>query len=148
MVLDGSLFQVFQEYYETVLLKGTSPSAMYVISESCFFLFLFFGHPILPVSSAWIGSTQVRVLIVCSSAEAKLIGSHGQYALVFFPSLISGRLFDIGYVRLPLLIASVNLVLCTLLVAECHEYWHFLLCQGFGVGVKAVAFSRAVTSCL
>ena len=28
----------------------------------------------LPVSSAWIGSTQVRVLIEYSSAEAKLIG--------------------------------------------------------------------------
>jgi hypothetical protein len=60
-----------------------------------------------------------------------------QYALAFFPALISGRLFDIGYFRLPLLIASVNLVLCTLLIAECHEYWHFLLCQGFGVGVSA-----------
>ena len=62
-----------------------------------------------------------------------------QYALVFFPALISGRLFDIGYFRLPLLIASANLVLCTLLIAECHEYWHFLLCQGFGVGVSAAA---------
>ena len=70
VILDGSLFKVFQEYYESILLKGTSPSTMYVISvlsESCF---LFFGHLILPASSAWIGSTQVRVLIECSSAEA------------------------------------------------------------------------------
>ncbi|KAF8488310.1 MFS general substrate transporter [Russula emetica] len=94
VILDHrSLFQVFQEYYEGILLKGTSPSTI-----------------------AWIGSTQ--------------------YALVFFPALISGRLFDIGYFRLPLFIASINLVLCTLLIAECHEYWHFLLCQGFGVGVS------------
>jgi MFS transporter, MCT family, solute carrier family 16 (monocarboxylic acid transporters), member 10 len=34
----------------------------------------------------------------------------------------------------------MTLVLCTLLVAECHEYWHFLLCQGLGVGVSAVTF--------
>ncbi|KAH9993846.1 major facilitator superfamily domain-containing protein [Russula vinacea] len=86
-------FGVFQEYYESILLKGNSPSTI-----------------------AWIGSTQ--------------------YALVFFPALISGRLFDTGHFRLPLLIASIALVLCTLLIAECHEYWHFLLCQGFGVGVS------------
>jgi hypothetical protein len=66
------------------------------------------------------------------------INSLRQYALVFFPALISGRLFDTGHLRVPLVIASVNLVLCTLLIAECHEYWQFLLCQGFGVGVSAL----------
>ncbi|KAN0116615.1 MFS general substrate transporter [Russula decolorans] len=86
-------FGAFQEYYQDVLLKSTSPSTI-----------------------AWIGSTQT--------------------SLVFFPALISGRLFDTGHLHVPLLIASVNLVLCTLLIAECHEYWQFLLCQGFGVGVS------------
>lgn len=43
-----------------------------------------------------------------------------------------------GHLRVPLLLASINLVVCTLLIAECREYWHFLLCQGFGVGVSAV----------
>ena len=57
VVLDASLLQVFQEYYESILLKGTSPSTMYVISEACFLLF--FGHQYCPASSAWIGSTQV-----------------------------------------------------------------------------------------
>lgn len=61
---------------------------------------------------------------------------------MFFPALISGRLFDTGHLRVPLLIASITLVLCTFLIAECHEYWHFLLCQGFGVGVGAM------TTCL
>ncbi|KAI0306291.1 MFS general substrate transporter [Multifurca ochricompacta] len=84
---------VFQDHYQNVLLKGTSPSTI-----------------------AWIGSTQ--------------------YALVFFPALISGRLFDIGYLRGPLILASINLVLCTFLIAECQKYWQFLLCQGFGVGVS------------
>ena len=36
VVLDGYLFQVFQEYYERILLRGTSPSTMYVISGSRF----------------------------------------------------------------------------------------------------------------
>ena len=60
-----------------------------------------------------------------------------QSSLILFPALISGRLSDTGHLRVPLLIASVNLALCTLLIAECHEYWQFLLCQGFGVGVSA-----------
>jgi hypothetical protein len=62
-----------------------------------------------------------------------------QYALVFLPALISGRLFDIGHLRVPLLIASITLVLSTFLIAECHEYWQFLLCQGFGVGVSVTS---------
>jgi hypothetical protein len=61
-----------------------------------------------------------------------------QYALVFFPSLVTGRMFDVGHLHIPLIIASINLVICTFLIAECHKYWHFLLCQGFGVGVSAV----------
>jgi len=59
-----------------------------------------------------------------------------QYALVFLPGLVGGRLFDIGYFRIPFVGASILLVLATFLVGECTEYWHFLLCQGFAVGVR------------
>ncbi|KAI0263412.1 MFS general substrate transporter, partial [Gloeopeniophorella convolvens] len=69
-----------------------------------------------PSTIAWIGSVQ--------------------YSLVFLPALIVGRLFDIGYFKGPLFAASTILVVCTFLVAECKEYWHFLLCQGFGVGIS------------
>lgn len=48
---------------------------------------------------------------------------------------ITGRLFDIGIFKLPYLIASAVLVTACFLVAECKEYWHFLLCQGFAIGV-------------
>ncbi|KAH9981764.1 MFS general substrate transporter [Russula compacta] len=96
-------FGVFQDHYQNVLLKGTSPSAI-----------------------AWIGSTQ--------------------YALTFFPALFTGRLFDIGYFRVPIIIASMNLVLCTFLIGECHKYWHFLLCQGFGVGLSTGIIFGPVTS--
>ncbi len=97
-----------------------------------------YQHPMPPFSSAWIGSTQVRVPIDCTSARVKSI--ERQLSLLLLPAFISGHLFDIGHLHVPLFIASVNLVLCTLLIAECHEYWHFLLCQGFGVGVGAITF--------
>ncbi|KAI0299682.1 MFS general substrate transporter [Multifurca ochricompacta] len=70
-----------------------------------------------PSAIAWIGSTQ--------------------YSLVFFPALLVGRLFDLGHFRYPLMAASVLLVLCTVLIAECTEYWHFLLCQGLGLGITS-----------
>ncbi|KAF8272785.1 MFS general substrate transporter [Lactarius quietus] len=68
-----------------------------------------------PSTVAWIGSLQAALLV--------------------FPALISGRLFDLGYFRRTLFFASINLVVCTLLVAECHEFWQLLLCQGFGIGI-------------
>ncbi|PIL24395.1 MFS general substrate transporter [Ganoderma sinense ZZ0214-1] len=83
---------VFQAYYTTTILKGTSPSTI-----------------------AWIGSIQ--------------------YALVFIPGLVVGRIFDMGYVKLPLGLASALLVTATFLTAECKEYWQFLLCQGIAIGL-------------
>ncbi|KAM5538089.1 hypothetical protein V8D89_008286 [Ganoderma adspersum] len=83
---------VFQAYYTTTVLKGTSPSTI-----------------------AWIGSIQ--------------------YALVFIPGLVVGRIFDMGYVKLPLGLASALLVTATFLTAECKEYWQFLLCQGIAIGL-------------
>ncbi|KZV66521.1 MFS general substrate transporter [Peniophora sp. CONT] len=58
-----------------------------------------------------------------------------QSSLVFLPGLVFGRLFDIGYFRIPFLIASSVLIMCTFLVAECTQYWHFMLCQGFTIGL-------------
>lgn len=59
-----------------------------------------------------------------------------QYSLVFVPGLVVGRLFDMGTLKLPIFLASVFLVVSTFLVAQCTEYWQFLLCQGFAVGVS------------
>jgi hypothetical protein len=61
-----------------------------------------------------------------------------QYALTFFPSIITGRLFDLGHFKLPLFIASCLLVTATFLTAECREYWQFVLCQGIAVGVSLI----------
>ncbi|KAM5543470.1 hypothetical protein V8D89_002721 [Ganoderma adspersum] len=71
-----------------------------------------------------------------SPSDIAWIGSL-QYALVFMPGLAFGRLFDMGYLRLPVSAASVLLIACTFLTAECTEFWHFILCQGFGIGIAS-----------
>lgn len=60
------------------------------------------------------------------------------------PGSVTGRMLDMGYYKLPLGIASAVLVICAFLVAECKEYWQFLLCQGVGMGV---GFPLAANTC-
>ncbi|KAI0797521.1 MFS general substrate transporter [Abortiporus biennis] len=68
-----------------------------------------------PSTIAWIGSIE--------------------YALIFIPGLLSGRLFDMGHFKVMLLVSSAIVVTATFLIAQCKEYWQFLLCQGFAVGL-------------
>jgi len=42
---------------------------------------------------------------------------------------------DLGHLHLPLGIASVTQIFAVFLAAECKEYWQFLVCQGFLLGV-------------
>ncbi|KAG9226496.1 hypothetical protein CCMSSC00406_0005837 [Pleurotus cornucopiae] len=83
----------------------------------------YYEQEILPTTSpstiAWIGSIQ--------------------YSLIFLPGLFFGRLFDLGYFKIPFFISSTILILATFLVAQCTEYWHFLLCQGFAIGLASGA---------
>lgn len=68
-----------------------------------------------PSTIAWIGSTQ--------------------YALACLPSLATGRMFDLGYFKIPFFAASCVLVACTFLIAECTQFWQLFLTQGVGLGV-------------
>ncbi|TFK95900.1 MFS general substrate transporter [Pterulicium gracile] len=68
-----------------------------------------------------------------SSSDIAWIGSM-QFSLSFMPGILTGRMFDLGYFKVPYFICSVLLVASTVLVAECTEYWHFLLCQGLATG--------------
>ncbi|KAH7924748.1 MFS general substrate transporter [Leucogyrophana mollusca] len=78
-----------------------------------------------PSNIAWIGSVQ--------------------YALCFLPGLVTGRLFDLGYFKIPYFIASCLVILCTFLIAECTQYWQFFLCQGVGVGLACgIVFGPAL----
>ncbi|KDQ13187.1 hypothetical protein BOTBODRAFT_160801 [Botryobasidium botryosum FD-172 SS1] len=79
-----------------------------------------------PSTIAWIGSLQ--------------------YSLVFFPGLLTGRLFDLGYLRLMIGPASVLHIVAVFLTAECKTYWQFLLCQGFAIGISSgILFAPALT---
>lgn len=51
-----------------------------------------------------------------------------------------GRLFDLGYDRWLFSISGAVLVLSTFLVAQCREYWQFIICQGILVGVRRLSF--------
>ncbi|KAI0267812.1 MFS general substrate transporter [Gloeopeniophorella convolvens] len=70
-----------------------------------------------------------------SGATIAWIGST-QYSLALLPGLFAGRLFDVGHFHVPYIIASISLVACTLLTAECKNFWQLWLCQGLGVGVS------------
>ncbi|KAF8920290.1 MFS general substrate transporter [Mucidula mucida] len=77
---------------------------------------------------------QDTILSDSDPSKISWIGSV-QYSLILLPGLLTGRLFDLGYFRLPYFIASIVLIAATFLVAECKEYWQFLLCQGFAIGI-------------
>ncbi|KAF8177232.1 MFS general substrate transporter [Pholiota molesta] len=77
---------------------------------------------------------QETILSTSSPSTISWIGSI-QYSLVFLPGLLAGRLFDLGYFRSVFLTSSATLVVATFLIAECTQYWHFLLCQGILVGL-------------
>ncbi|KAF8185923.1 major facilitator superfamily domain-containing protein [Mycena galopus ATCC 62051] len=77
---------------------------------------------------------QQKLLHHSTPSQIAWIGSM-QHAMIFFPAVVVGRLFDIGYYRGPFASGGLLIVLMTFLVPECKVYWHFLLCQGFGVGI-------------
>jgi len=108
--------------------------AWLVVSGGVFVTLSTFGY-----INAW-GTFQAyyeeHILNGTSPSTISWIGSV-QYSLIFLPALISGRLFDIGYFKVALLVSSIILVACTFLIAECTEYWQFLLCQGIGIGVTS-----------
>ncbi|KAG2349997.1 MFS general substrate transporter [Suillus weaverae] len=70
---------------------------------------------ISPSNIAWIGSVQ--------------------YALVYLPALATGRMFDLGYFKIPFLTASCVIVVSAFLTAECTQFWQFFLVQGLSLGV-------------
>ncbi|KAG7087329.1 hypothetical protein E1B28_013304 [Marasmius oreades] len=78
---------------------------------------------------------ETTALKASSSTKIAWIGSV-QYALVFTPSMIVGRLSDKGYYHSLSIFFSVTLFLATLLLAQCTAYWHFLICHGFMTGLS------------
>ncbi|KAF8838762.1 MFS general substrate transporter [Paxillus ammoniavirescens] len=86
---------------------------------------------------AWaIFQTYYEEILLSDSSPSDIawIGSV-QYALLFLPGLIVGRLFDLGYFKIPYFVASCGLVACNFIIAECTEYWQLFLVQGLVVGI-------------
>ncbi|KAH7099294.1 MFS general substrate transporter [Auriculariales sp. MPI-PUGE-AT-0066] len=116
---------VFQSLYETERLQETAPSTMYVVSSVI-------GAALTSYDDrAWIGSSQ--------------------YALVFFPGLIAVRRctlsieHDLTHARVGYLTLGISrcrccfgrpvLVTSCFLIAECHQFWQYLLVQGIMSGL-------------
>ncbi|KAJ7876060.1 major facilitator superfamily domain-containing protein [Mycena olivaceomarginata] len=78
---------------------------------------------------------QLTLLKDRSSSDIAWIGSL-QYALLHLPGLPSGRLFDLGYFHPLLLTSLAAATVGNFLVAECTEYWHFVLCQEVLLGIS------------
>jgi MFS family permease len=105
--------------FPSVLSDGTSPGSLpfrYVRIQHNHELPTSQGGTDTNSSSAWIGSLQ--------------------YSLLFLPCLVWGRLFDMGYFKSVVFICYILMVIATFLVAQCREYWQFLLCQGVAIGVR------------
>ncbi|KAJ6620495.1 MFS general substrate transporter [Mycena sp. CBHHK59/15] len=68
------------------------------------------------------------------------------HAMIFIPSVFVGRLFDIGFFRIPFTAGTILIVVATFLIPQCKVYWHFMLCQGFGIGVGSGLMFCALVS--
>ncbi|KAJ3512139.1 hypothetical protein NLJ89_g3699 [Agrocybe chaxingu] len=118
---------IFQNYYQETLLSSSPPSSMYVqdapFSKGSLISFM-------KSMDRFDSGMDLRFFHLMAFFNVTL-----QYALVFLPGLVVGRFFDLGYFRSIFLTSSTILVVATFLVAECKEYWHFVLCQGIMVGL-------------
>ncbi|KAI0332536.1 MFS general substrate transporter [Cubamyces sp. BRFM 1775] len=87
-----------------------------------------------------------EILAGTSPSTIAWIGSI-QYALIFLPGLIVGRIFDMGWTKTPLGVASAVIVAVTFLTAECTKYWQFFLCQGVALGLACGVIFGVVMGC-
>jgi len=90
---------------------------------------------------------QLTLLKDRSSSDIAWIGSL-QYALLHLPGLPSGRIFDLGYFRPLLLTSLAAATIGNFLVAECTEYWHFVLCQGVLLGISVGCIYSPCIACV
>lgn len=77
---------------------------------------------------------ETELLPTTSSSTIAWIGSI-EYALVFIPAIVTGRLCDLGYFRVPFVTGAVFCVTSVFLIGQCTQYWQILLCQGLFMGI-------------
>ncbi|KAJ7114532.1 major facilitator superfamily domain-containing protein [Mycena crocata] len=89
---------------------------------------------------------QQTLLAQSSPSQIAWIGSVQARSLLFLPGVFVGRLFDVGFFRIPFAFGSIIIVVATFLIPLCTQLWHFLLCQGFMMGIGGgLTFGPAVT---
>lgn len=107
------------------------------VSGSLYYVFHEVEFPCL-LTRAWIGSLQYSLIFLPVSCNgARLIPRLAAEMMhIILQGIISGRLFDAGYFRHLLAVGSLLFVAANLLIAECTQYWQFILCQGLAIGVS------------
>ncbi|KIM89623.1 hypothetical protein PILCRDRAFT_191632 [Piloderma croceum F 1598] len=90
---------------------------------------------------------ETNIMSGISASQIAWIGSI-QYSLVFLPGLLVGWLFDLGYHKIPVVGASALFIVTTFLTPQCTQYWNFLLCQGFVVGLSCGTIFGPTTAVL
>lgn len=75
-------------------------------------------------------------LFVASSSDISWIGSVQAYCVLVF-GLLSGPIYDRGYLRSLMAIGSFLIVFGFMMLSISTQYWHAVLAQGFCVGVGA-----------
>jgi MFS family permease len=65
------------------------------------------------------------------------IGSIQGFLLLLIGGLITGPIFDAGYLRALVIFGSAAVVLGMMMTSICKEYWQLILAQGVCVGVGA-----------
>jgi len=69
-----------------------------------------------------------------SSTDISWVGS-SQYAILCLLGLVSGRIADHGYIRIPAFVSALLFVGIQISLANATQYWQVLLGQGVGLGV-------------
>jgi hypothetical protein len=70
-------------------------------------------------------------------SQISWVGSIQAFLLLFVGGLITGPIFDAGYIRGLVLVGSVAAVFGMMMTSICIEYWQVVLAQGLCVGVGA-----------
>lgn len=70
-----------------------------------------------------------------------------QSAFLLLGGTISGRLFDIGYFYHLIIFSTVLTFFSFMMVAQCTQYYHLLLAQGFGIGLGMGTLFGPCISC-
>ncbi|KAJ7153067.1 MFS general substrate transporter [Mycena crocata] len=88
---------------------------------------------------------QQTILHHASPSQISWIGSL-QHCLIFLPGVLTGRLFDIGFFRIPYATGSALIIVPTFLVPICKVYWQLVLCQGVAIGLGCgLVLSTSIT---